>query len=367
MNRPLIGAVLAFALLFSLGCGKKGAIQLPLARDPQKAESATLVQRGNKIFLEWMNPGAYTDGSPLTDIAEIEIWLLEEDKPEAGGFPKVTLESFKNRAKASASLKREELSPSQKAKAKTLPEFVYGYPLGSGQTAAKRLTFALKVKDGKGKESDFSELLSIEPSPLPLAPENLKATVFQDRVELHWEAPPELAEPPSARKPAGYNIYRAEGEELPRLINTTIVKELLYADKEFEFEKDYRYFVRASINETAPYSESDDSQSVEVRPKDTFPPATPSGLLLVRGKDFIALSWAANPERDLAGYKVWRKAQGEAEFTLLTRQPIVENSYTDRAIEKGNRYYYAISAADKTGNESPKSDTASEFVKDGKS
>ncbi len=367
MNRPLIGAVLAWALLISLGCGKKGALQLPLARAPQQAESTTLVQRGNKIFLEWENPGAYTDGSPLTDIAEIEIWLLEEDKPDSGALPKISPESFKNRAKVSTSLKREELSPSQKAGAEALPEFVYAYPLGSGQMAAKRLTFALKVRDSKGKESDFSELLSIEPGPLPLAPEKLSAAVFQDRVEFHWEAPPELAEPPSARKPAGYNVYRAEGEELPRLINTTIVKELLYADREFEFEKDYRYFVRASINETAPFSESDDSESVEVRPKDTFAPATPSGLLLVRGGDFIALSWAANSEKDLAGYKVWRKAQGEAEFTLLTQRPIAENSYTDRAIEKGNRYDYAISAADKTGNESPKSDTASEFVKEGKS
>jgi predicted small lipoprotein YifL len=367
MMRSLIGAVLVFALLIPLGCGKKGPIQLPLARVPQKAESTTLVQRGNKIFLEWKNPGAYTDGSPLTDIAEVEIWLLEEDIPEAGAFPKISRESYKNRAKVSASVKGEDLSPSQKAKSKTLPEFVYVYPLGSGQTAAKRLTFSLRLVDKKGKQSDFSELHTIEPSPLPLSPENLKATVFQDRVELHWEAPPVLAEPPSARTPAGYNIYRAEGEELPRLINTTIVKELIYADKEFEFEKDYRYFVRASINETAPYFESDDSESVEVRPKDTFPPATPSGLLLVRGKDFIALSWAANRERDLAGYKVWRKAQGETEFTLLTPQPIAENSYTDRAIEKGNRYDYAISAADKTGNESPKSEIASEFVKEDKS
>ncbi len=369
MKRPLLGAALSCTLMLFLSCGKKGPIQLPLVRAPLSAEAPSLVQRGDKIYLEWANPTAYADGSPLTEIAAVEVWLLEQDKPPLGAFPKVSPEIFKSQARLAVSLKKEDVSPGQsgRKKNKSTPGFVYSYPLGAAQTASKRLTFALKIRDKKGRESEFSKLLPIEPKSLPQPPQNLKLAVSQDQIELNWEAPPDLAEPPSAPKPAGYNVYRSEGEEPPRLINSTIVKEPSYLDKGFEFGKEYRYFVRASITESSPFFESDDSEHLEVRPEDKFPPAVPTGLLLLAGQDFIALSWAPNPERDLAGYRVWRKAEGEADFSLLTPEPITENSYTDRAIEKGKRYDYAISAADKSGNESLKSEAVSEVVKEGKS
>ena len=50
----------------------------------------------------------------------------------------------------------------------------------------------------------------------------------------------------------------------------------------------------------------------------------------------------------------------------MTPEPISESSYTDRAVEKGKVYTYAISVRDLNGNESPKSEAVSEIVKEKK-
>jgi fibronectin type 3 domain-containing protein len=48
----------------------------------------------------------------------------------------------------------------------------------------------------------------------------------------------------------------------------------------------------------------------------------------------------------------------------LTPEPIRENTYNDSIVEKNKRYYYAITALDESGNESPKSKSVSEVIKD---
>lgn len=383
MTRTWIGTALAFFLFFSVDCGKKGPLVLPLVKAPQKIETFALAQRGDKAILEWTNPAAYLDGSPLSEIGAVDIWLLVEEKPASGTFQKLVPDIFEKQAKLAISLKNKELSGCRKNTDESSQDFVYRHTLNPGQMAGQRLTFGMKVKDKKEKESDFSKLLSIETKALPGAPQNVKVTAFEDRLEVRWDppsagtgkviekipaTPPEKStekmEPVSSSGIAGYNIYRSEGQGGAVLLNSTIVTETKYDDKEFAFGQPYRYFVRASVTASSPYQESEDSETAEVIPKDIFPPAAPSGLLPVAGNDFIALSWEANREKDLAGYYLWRKTEGEAEFALLTPQPISESSYTDRAVEKGKVYTYAISVRDLSGNESPKSEPVSEIVKE---
>ncbi|MCK4430951.1 MAG: hypothetical protein KAW19_06575, partial [Candidatus Aminicenantes bacterium] len=120
---------------------------------------------------------------------------------------------------------------------------------------------------------------------------------------------------------------------------------------------------RASVTESSPFLESEDSEIKKISAKDTFAPASVAGLVSVAGKDVIALSWDASKEEDLAGYQVWRKVEGEDEFVLLTFEPIRENSYSDITVEKNTRYYYAITVVDESGNESQKSEIVSDVIR----
>jgi len=57
--------------------------------------------------------------------------------------------------------------------------------------------------------------------------------------------------------------------------------------------------------------------------------------------------------------------EGEDEFVLLTPQTIAENAFNDATVEKNKRYHYAVTAQDRSGNESRKSRSVSEVIKDG--
>ena len=72
----LVPLLLLFTFVF---CGKKGPILPPIKKIPQNVEVFEIAQRGEKLILEWENPSAYADGSHLSEIAEIEIWLAERE------------------------------------------------------------------------------------------------------------------------------------------------------------------------------------------------------------------------------------------------------------------------------------------------
>jgi len=94
----------------------------------------------------------------------------------------------------------------------------------------------------------------------------------------------------------------------------------------------------------------DGSGDQVVAPRDTTPPAVPSGVRSVTGDDQVEIVWAANREADLAGYRVYwsATAPGPYEFMAETGTP----RYVDRDVANGTTYFYAVTAFDLAGNES---------------
>jgi predicted small lipoprotein YifL len=359
----------ALFLLFTIvSCGKKGAILPPVKKIPQKVEVFEIAQRGQKVILEWENPAAYTDGSPLSHIAEIEIWLFEQARknPEKGlrENKKDTLEEFERAARLEASIKKEKFSEYQTKRGDASGKFRYFYELIAKDFAPKELIFGLRVKDRRKRKSSFSELLSIEPRIISLPPAGIKANVFKDRIEIAWNPPERNIDQSSPPHFKGYNLYKLDDEGLAHRLNSRLIKKREYSDKDFLLGEVYRYFLRAVISDSPPLSESDNSKVIEILAKDTFAPAVPSGLVSIATEEFISVSWDASPEKDLAGYRVWRKTEGQNEYISLTPVPIQENAFNDKNVEKNRRYYYAVSALDKSGNESPKSESVSQTIKD---
>jgi hypothetical protein len=172
---------------------------------------------------------------------------------------------------------------------------------------------------------------------------------------VSWESP-EPAETEATRAAsAGVNVYRSDEDTPVARLNTSPVKGTEFLDKNFSFGRTYRYFARAVL-ESAPLVESDNSEIAEVLAKDVFPPEPPAGVTAIGGPGFVALSWEAGKESDLAGYGVWRRLAGEGDFALVARLPQTESSFSDSKVEKGKKYEYAITALDRAGNESRKSE-----------
>ena len=387
MKRFFSFLITLFFVLFLSFCGKKGPIFAPRIRTPQGIKTFRAIQKGDTLILEWTNPTTYGDGKALPEIEEIEVWLYEREiespkdgeSPGEGESPRgeesprrgepVGIEEFVKNAKIISLIKREVFSwyRIRESNEPESPQFCYFYKLSGKDLASKTLIFSLRIKYRKRKEAAFSDLKSIEPKIIPLPPRKVKANMLEDRIEIRWDPPRwniNQTWPPIV---LGYNIYRMEEggeEELPQRINSRCRNQAKFEDKNFLFGKVYQYFVRAAAASEPPYFESDDSELIEITARDVFPPAVPTGLMSVAGENFVAISWSENREEDLAGYRVWRKAENGDEYILLTQDPIRENTYSDTTVEKNKRYYYAITAQDINGNESQRSELISEIIED---
>lgn len=91
---------------------------------------------------------------------------------------------------------------------------------------------------------------------------------------------------------------------------------------------------------------------------DAVPPASPSGLAvnvpLSNGK-ILNLSWNANTEPDLAGYNVYRGTATGGPYQKVNAGLVTANSFTDSNLTNGITYFYVVTAADTSGNESSRS------------
>ncbi|HSW54761.1 MAG TPA: glucoamylase family protein [Ignavibacteriaceae bacterium] len=88
---------------------------------------------------------------------------------------------------------------------------------------------------------------------------------------------------------------------------------------------------------------------------DTIPPATPENVIGSGYEKHVDIDWFNNMEPDLAGYKVYRKVDGQFVFYTNVSE---EKSYLSLSIGvTGVTNEFKVSAYDNSGNESPLSDS----------
>jgi hypothetical protein len=143
-----------------------------------------------------------------------------------------------------------------------------------------------------------------------------------------------------------------------------------FVDHAFVWEKTYLYrvaVVTAVRRSQSPevQVEGDDSTEVEVFAHDIFPPAVPTGLQAVaagsEAQPFIDLVWSPDVDTDLDGYNVYRGEDGAASIKVNT-QLLKTPAFRDTGVKSGKTYSYSVSAVDVRGNESARSEAASERV-----
>jgi len=87
-------------------------------------------------------------------------------------------------------------------------------------------------------------------------------------------------------------------------------------------------------------------------PSDTTAPAAPDNLWASAGNSAVWLDWDDNSEPDLDGYNVYRSTTSGSAYTKLNGPVLMNSDYTDDTASNGTMYYYIVTAADTSGNES---------------
>ncbi|MBX7054837.1 MAG: hypothetical protein K1X36_07760 [Pyrinomonadaceae bacterium] len=355
----LAAATVAVAAIVSLasGCGVRKPPVPPKERVTQRVELSGY-QRGNQVILSWTMPAANAGRSSVLNIDRVDIYRLAEPS----SAPKtLSEEEFASKSTLIATLSIKESDFGLKGLQHTDNlEF-------AGQAA--RLRYAMRFANASGQKAAFSNFLLIEPTAkVAVAPTELAYSLSQDSITLTWRAPDKNIDGTSPVSLLGYNIYRSTSEKEPgKLLNKSPVANPSYADEFFEFGKEYFYFVRAvSVGKDATPIESLETNILRLKPFDTFAPSAPAAITLAVGQNVISIFFAINPEKDIAGYSIYRSTDPQLpkdKWQLVTSKLLKANTFQDTSVEPSKQYFYYITATDNVGNVSEPSEVVTETTR----
>lgn len=323
-------ALLLILWLVAMGCGVKSAPQPPIPPAPPSVTLLKAFSRENYILLRWSMP---KPDEKLRQTQAIEFFIyrsyLAEGTDEWTEFTKVGETPLRGES--------DEI-------------FWKDTNLKSGFS----YRYIVRSVDAKNKLSPPSPIVETAWTVPPPAPLELQTQIGDRWVTLVWKTPP------SDVNIAGYNIYRSDGGEFVR-INEFIVPTPTYFDGALENGKKYSYQVRAVTMMGTVQVEGAPSGMVEASPIDNVSPQTPVGVDAFPVEEGVLVRWWRNSEHDLAGYFIYRTLNGKTE--KITPEPVLDVEYMDRNAIFGKTYFYQVSAVDRVGNESPKSEPAKVYVK----
>ncbi len=354
-----------FALLLISGslllsaCGKRRPPLPPLENIPQRTELLSGVQRGNQVILSWPAPLRNASSGSVQSIRRIDIYRLAE-KPTAP-LP-LTEEEFDARSTLIGSVPFETIG----AEGGTI---IY---LDTLELAGEptRLRYALRYVNAAGQRAAFSNFLLIEPAArIAQPPTLLNQQTSESGININWQSPAANIDGSTPVNLLGYNVYRIEGaqNEISQTpLNTALVSGTSYVDKNFSFGEKYTYIVRSvSLGTGGAQVESLNSNALGVEPKDVFAPSAPADLRINAAPARISIFFPANPERDIAGYNIYRSTDPvlpKERWVKLNDALLTRTTFQDETIESGKKYFYYLTAVDTAGNTSPPSEVVSDTV-----
>jgi hypothetical protein len=220
----------------------------------------------------------------------------------------------------------------------------YSYDL----TLTSLLDITVVPADAAGEEGVASDPAVVSAGE-PAAPQGLTAAAGEGigvgKIELTWTANTEedLLE---------YRVFRRAGAgEYEQIAYLPPAAEPSFADDDRGNHLQpgvlYTYYVVAvnTAGTTSPPSAEEGAT-----PYYPPPPEVPEWIEATGASDGIDVEWATVPSDHLAGYEVWRKGPGEAEFSLLLTVSDDQTGFKDtQDLVEGETYDYKVRAHDSYG------------------
>ncbi len=347
------------ASLLCCACGTPGAPQPPSLNLAKPVSDFKAVRSGDEVELTWTVPTETTDGAKFRHRGQSRVCAaVDQAQVDKCASPLTTLPTPKDQTTASVTVK----IPADK------------------RSPTDYITYAVQVDNDRGRNAGLSnqvqvptaDVSSINGAPLiRLTPEMVLVTANVTPRNQSIEQTLEL------RRRERENTAQ-ESVVARRVLDLSEPGEaanIELRDDTFVWEKTYEYRVAITASTKVPNGQAVTFDAAASGPQelfahDVFPPATPSGVQAVFSgavagqTPAIDLTWTPDVDRDLAGYFVFRRLQQEpaSAAVKLNAQPVKAPAYHDADIAAGNTYVYSVSAVDERGNESERSEEASEQV-----
>jgi fibronectin type 3 domain-containing protein len=348
--------------LLAAGCGAPGEPTPPAPKIPLRITDLAAQQTGDAVQLTFTLPAKTVSGERLTEPPAIEI-LRGGAKPDGSPDPK----SFRTIETIPGALVGEYRAADKiQILDRISPEDLSTYPGGA-------FAYRVRTRASRKHASADSNSVIVTIRPVPERITSLHASVTEPAIELSWSGPTRTATGDPLPAISEYRIYRGEIDTASAdaaakdLAHAKWISPLAflassattsYRDTTFDFGKTYVYTVRTVIPADGGTIESADSVPAIVTPADIYPPAVPQGLVAAvvtpdpNARPEVDLSWSINTETDLAGYHVYRSEREGTPGQLLTPDLLLSPAYRDTSVQPGHRYWYSVTAVDRSGNES---------------
>jgi hypothetical protein len=357
-----LGLVAAFCFLLA-GCAQTGPPLPPSLELPKPPSDLRAIRKGNSVTLLWSEPALTTDRQSIRYLGPTLICRSKESEMATCGNPVEILPP--PLPAASQKSPRPQVNP-------PTPQTSTVTFSASDQSDNPDLeiTYAVEVLNRNARGAGLSNRVHVPAVRTLPAPADLAAELTGDGVVLTWTSGGEPPLPPGLQH--RYRIYRRDEstgkDAIAGEVPAGTPGPTRFLDPA-EWEKAYLYRITAVSIVSRPGSEvqveGDDSPTVRVVAHDVFPPSVPAGLEAVYSGEgqqpFIDLIWAPVTSADLAGYNVYR-SEPDGSAVKLNSDLVKSPSYRDSAVVSGKTYTYSVSAVDVRGNESAKSEEASETV-----
>jgi len=323
----------------------QGPPQPPRLEVPERITDLSVFQVGRRLEIRFTLPQQALDGERLTKPLEIEI--LRAHLPSGSQLPKSPPLALWT-----------SLLPGQWARYANDGSVIYPAALsedefksGRGGESIIAIRTLTRGFHHRPLESEPSNLVRLRVLDVSGPVDHMESKTTEKAIELSWQPAVMTLEGQAVKWLAGYRIYRSPTGKPGSFQLVGETKEPSYLDRDFEFGHAYSYQVRALFKADGTIAESEPSQPYGVIPRDIFPPARPTGLTALYTSGAVELVWTANTEKDLAGYYVYRREDGEQPSRLnkeLLRTPILR----DTSVKPGHTYFYRVTAVDLSNNES---------------
>jgi hypothetical protein len=304
----LAASVFSLAELVLTGCGAIGDLQPPTLDIPRPVSDLRVIQRGDKVVIDFTIPELTTEGLELR-LAKVELKAGDESLETTGMKPG--------------------------------PEHL---EMDAARWKGQEVLFRVRLVSHKNRDSGWSEDVALRVIPPLATPAGLRADAVPEGVRLTWTGPDEPAG-------VGFRVRRRTGTEAVAELATVRGRE--WTDTDTQYGTDYEYTLQTVVADGSVRAQSAVIPAVQITPTDRFPPSVPKGLSAIAGSASFELAWDPSPAADLRGYVVYRSSGDQPWQKVSELTPVP--SYSDRDVKPGASYRYAVSAVDSSANESDRS------------
>ena len=299
------------------GCGYIGEPLPPLMNVPGRAENVTAFQRGGNIIAHLTLPVYTTEGQVIKQGVRLDL--------RAGPKPNGPFDAAAWAAGAKA------------VGGGTTANGVAEYRITAAEWTGKQVVIGVRVIGANGRDAGWSSPAELAVVAPPEQPRDLRAESVPRGARLTWQG----------AGSAFAVLRRGPNDPDFQVLGRSNTPD--YIDATAEFGKPYRYQVQAIVKAGAGEAQSEPSE-VTITPVDTFSPAAPAALTAVPSTSSIELQWERSTDPNVVGYRVYRALGSGAFERVADIQPLP--AYSDRKIEPGKTYRYAVSAVKSNQKES---------------